>query len=198
MNTIEANDFPVPAGPRMSVLEPGAAAKQLVELSDTTGLFATLEIGAILRGYESRKYIQAAGGDGGVVISAAELNPAVFDHSYAPALRAVGGRQLFQPDYAVSDAVNGLVGDLGRQVVQQQHGAVEFREVMLDRENLPPIAQRALGQQPDLGETVEHYAVRPHSIHGSEDLPGGFAQFKVGRIEQALLLLGIKQALGRQ
>ena len=96
------------------------------------------------------------------------------------------------------DAVHGLVGDFSGQIVEQHHRGVEFREVMLDRQNLPPIAQRTLRQQPDFGQAVEHDPARPRAFDGLKNLFGGFAEFEVGRIEQALLLLGIQQAFRRQ
>src|SRR6185295_7783536 len=40
--------------------------------------------------------------------------------------------------------------------------------------------------------------VRLRAIDGRENLLGGLAQFEIGRVEQALLLLGIEQALRRQ
>ena len=98
----------------------------------------------------------------------------------------------------MGNAVHGLVGDFGGQIVEQHHRGVEFREIVLDRENLPPIAQRTLRQQPDLGEAVEHDPARLHALDGGEDLLGRFAELEVGGIEQALLLLGIEQALRRQ
>src|SRR6476469_1134550 len=69
---------------------------------------------------------------------------------------------------------------------------------MLDRQNLATITQRTLRQQPDLGKAVQYHPVRLRAIDGGENLLGGFAQFEIGGIEQALLLLGIEQALRRQ
>ena len=69
---------------------------------------------------------------------------------------------------------------------------------MLDRQDLPPVAQRALRQQPDLGQAVEHHAARPRAFDRFENLLGGLAEFEIGRIQQALLLLGIEQAFRRQ
>jgi hypothetical protein len=51
---------------------------------------------------------------------------------------------------------------------------------MLDRQNLPPIAQRILRQQPDLGQAVEHDPARPVPLDHFEDLLGGFAEFEIG------------------
>ena len=96
------------------------------------------------------------------------------------------------------DAVHGLVGRLGGQIVQHHHRGAELREEMLDRQDLPPVAQRTLRQQPDLGKAVEHHPARFRALDRVENLLGGLAKLEVGRIEQALLLLGIEQAFRRQ
>ena len=40
----------------------------------------------------------------------------------APPFRAVVGRQFLEPDDAMRDAVHGLVGGFGGQIVEQQDG----------------------------------------------------------------------------
>ena len=132
------------------------------------------------------------------MIAAAELDAAVFDDAGAPPLRTIGRREFFKAQHAMRDAMHGLVGDVGSQIVEQHHRGGELREVMLDRQNLPPIAQRALRQKPDLGETVEHHPAGPRPFYGFKDLLGGFAQFEIRRIQQALLLLGIEEAFRGQ
>ena len=68
---------------------------------------------------------------------------------------------------------------------------------MLQREDLAPIAQRALREQADLREAVEHDALRLDPLDRLEDALGRLAELEVGRIEQALLLLLVEQALRR-
>jgi hypothetical protein len=131
------------------------------------------------------------------MVPAAEAPAAVLHDAHAPALGAVLGRQLLQPDDAVRHAVHRLVGGVGGQVVQQQDRDVLAGEVVLQRQDLPPVAERALRQQPDLRQAVDHHPLRLLGLHGLEDHPGRFAQLQVGRIEQALLLLLVQQALGR-
>ena len=138
-----------------------AAAEQLVERRDAARHGGAREVRAIFRRHQPRKHIEAAGGDGDIVIAAAEFHAAIFDDARAPPLRAVGRRQFLQPKHAMGDAVHGLVGDIGGEIVEQHHRGAEFREIMLDRQNLPPIAQRALRQQPDFGQAVEHHPARP-------------------------------------
>ena len=196
-----SRDLPVPAGPRISVLEPrlDAAAEQLVEFGDAARQRAVWSKLVRCSDATSRgNTFSAAGGDGEVMVAAAKFHAAIFDDARAPPLCAIGRRQFLQPQHAVRDAVDGLVGESDGQVVEQQHGGAELCEIMLDRQDLPPVAQRTLRQQPDLGKAVEHHPVRLRAIDGREDLLGGLAQFEVGGIEQALLLLGIEQALRRQ
>ena len=133
-----------------------------------------------------------------VVIAATKFHAAIFDDASPAPFRAIGRCQFFQTQHAMGDAVHRLVGDFGRQIVEQHHGGVALREVVLDRQNLPPVTQRALRQQADLGQAVEHHPVRLRALHHFEDLLGGFAELEIGRIEQALLLFRIEQAFRRQ
>ena len=112
--------------------------------------------------------------------AAAEFHPAIFDDARAPPLRAIRGRQFFQTKHAMRDAVHGLVGDIGGEIVEQHHRGAEFCEIMLDRQNLPPVAQRALRQQPDFGKAVEDHPGRPVALDRFENLLGGFAELEVG------------------
>ncbi len=95
------------------------------------------------------------------------------------------------------DAVHGLVERIGGQVVEHQHGRVVAREVVLERQDLAAIPQRALREQTDFGQAVEHHARRLDRLERLEDALGRLAQLKVGRIEQALLLVLVEQALRR-
>ena len=52
------------------------------------------------------------------------------------------------------------VGLVRRQVVEQDDRAIAAREEMLQRQHLPAVAQRALRQQPQLGQAVENDARR--------------------------------------
>jgi hypothetical protein len=136
--------------------------------------------------------------DDEVVVAAAERLGAILDHAQARAARAVVGRHLLEPQHAVGDAVHRLVQRVGRQVVEHQHGRAVAREIVLQCQDLPAVAQRALAEQADFRQRVEHDALGPCALDRLEDQLGGFAQLEVGRIEQALLLICIEQALGRR
>ncbi|MNT72991.1 hypothetical protein D3C72_2116440 [compost metagenome] len=98
----------------------------------------------------------------------------------------------------MGDAVYGLVQRFGGQVIQQQHRGVIAHEVVFDRQNLPAITQRTLGQQADFGKAVEDDARRLDPFDHFEDLTCGFTQFQVGGVQQGLLLLGVEQAFRRR
>ena len=68
---------------------------------------------------------------------------------------------------------------------------------MLQRENLAAVAQRTLRQQANLGQAVDHHALRLEPFDRLEDALDGLAEFEIGRIEQALMLIGIEHAFRR-
>ena len=191
-----SSDLPVPAGPSISVLDPRSMPppSKLIELRDAARHLAAHEIGAMLRRHQSRKYVHAAGRDGDVMVAATKSCAAIFDDAHAPPLGAIVRRQFLEPDHPMGDAVHGLVGDFCGQVVQQHHRGAELREIVLYRQDLPPVAQRTLSQQPDLGQAVEDDAVGPRrarrlreSAWWSRPVPGptNIAGFAAARVEQA-------------
>ncbi len=147
--------------------------------------------------HQARKHLNAAGRDVEVVIAAAKALAAAFGDAQPAPLGTVIGRELVQMDHAVRDGVDRAVGALGGEVVERDHGRFVAGEVVLQAENLPAVAQRALRQQPDFRQAVDHDALRLVSLDRLEDALHGFAELEVGRIEQALVLLGIEHALRR-
>ena len=110
---------------------------------------------------------------------------------------AVDRRELIEVDDAVGDAVHGAVGGLGREIIEHDDGGIVLGEIMLERQDLAAIAQRALRQQPDFRQAVDDDALRLQAFDGIEDALDGFAKFEIGRIEQALVLVGIEHAFRR-
>ena len=102
----------------------------------------------------------AAATDREVVVAAAEVAAAQLDDLQLPARLAVRRRLLLERDHAVGDALQLQVRALGGAVVEQEHRAVAADEELLEREDLAPVAQRALRQQAHLGERVEHHPLR--------------------------------------
>ncbi len=87
--------------------------------------------------------------------------------------------------------------DLGGQVVQHHDGGIVLGEIMLQREDLAAVAQRALRQQPDLRQAVDHDPLRLEPLDRFENALRGFAQLEVGRIQQALVVVRIEHAFRR-
>ena len=73
-----------------------------------------------------------------------------------------------------------------------------LREAVLEREDLPAVAQRGLRQQAQLRQAVEDEPRRALLLDALQDAPGGLAELELGRVEQGLLLLGAEAGLGHQ
>ena len=67
---------------------------------------------------------------------------------------------------------------------------------MLQREDLPAIAQRILGQQPQLGKAVEHHPLGPQGFDALHDAADGFAELQFGGMQQRLFLIGANSPSG--
>ena len=85
------------------------------------------------------------------MIAAAVLDPAHLCHPHPPPLRAVVEPQLLQGKDAMNDAVKLQIMAVRRHIIEHQHRRMPSRQKVLQRENLPPIAQRVLRQQAHLG-----------------------------------------------
>ena len=183
----------------MSVLDPRSMPPPSSALSsaELARQRIAAELALVLGRNQPRKDGHAAGLDDEVVIAAAKALAAIFDHPQPPPLGAIIGRQLLEPDHAVRDAVHGLVVRVAGEVVEHQHGRAVAREIMLQRQHLAAIAQRALREQPDFRQAVDHDPPRLDLLDRLEDPLGRLAELEVGGIKQALLLLLVEQAFGR-
>jgi hypothetical protein len=97
----------------------------------------------------------------------------------------------------MSDAVELEIVHGGRQIVEKDDGAPAIGEEVLQGEDLPPITQRILGEEPHLRKTVEHDARRVGLLDLVEDQLRRLAELHLGRVEQRLLALGIEACLRR-
>jgi hypothetical protein len=132
-----------------------------------------------------------------IVIPAAERLAPTLDHPEPPAFAAVAGRQLIEMDDAMGNAVDGAVGGFGGQIVEHHDRRLMPGEIVLERKDLPPVAQRALGQKADLRQAVDHDSERPYPLNLVEDAPDCLAKLEIGGIEQALVLVGVEHAFRR-
>jgi hypothetical protein len=98
---------------------------------------------------------------------------------------------------AVRDAMDRAVGGLGRKVVEQDDGGLVPREIMLEREDLTTIAQRALREQTNFRKAVDHHPHGLEPLDGIENSLHGFAELEVRRIQQALVVIWVQHAFRR-
>jgi hypothetical protein len=131
------------------------------------------------------------------VIAATELDAAVFHDPEPPPLRPVFGIQLFEPHDAVRDALHLEIVVDRRHVVEQDHGAVASRKKLLERQNLPPIAERRAGEESQLRQRVEDYPGGLQPFHIRQNQLGRGRQFDLRRMEHRVLLVQVKGVLGR-
>src|ERR1051326_8967688 len=109
--------------------------------------------------------------------------------STPPPRRAVKRGVALQLDDAVRHALELHVVHLGGAVVEEEHGDVPPGEELLQRQDLLAIAQRALREQPDLRQRVEHDAVGLEPFDLGEHGPDRLPKLDLGRIEDRRLFL---------
>jgi len=174
------------------------AAQQTIELGDAAadGLLIGV-VGVVLGGDQAREDGQAAAADDVVVEAALELAPAQLEHPQSPSVAAKHQRLLLQPHDAVRKAVQaGLLDFLGH-VVEEEGGAVEFGQEVLQGQDLAAVAQRALREQPDLGDAVEHHAMRLQPLDLLHHHVDRFAELEVGGVKHGLVALRVERQLRR-
>src|SRR5947199_4041932 len=106
-----------------------------------------------------------------------------LDDAQAAALAAVDRGQLIEMNDAVGDAVNGPIGGLCGEIVEHDHGRVVLGEVVLERQYLAAISQRALRQQADFRQAVDHHPLRLEPLYRLEYAVDGLAELEIGGIE---------------
>jgi hypothetical protein len=71
-------------------------------------------------------------------------------------------------------------------VIHHEHGPVPPREVLLERQHLPAVAQRVLGQQAQFGERIEHDARGTGALHDVLHGADRGAELHLGRMEHGV------------
>ena len=173
-----------------------AAAEQLVKLRVAARRRVAGEAPTMLGGDQPRKNPQSPGLDDEIVVAAAELDAAHLDDAEAPALRAVVDGELLQQHHPVRDRMKLEVVLTGAEVVEDHDGAVAAGEEVLQREDLPPIAERILRQQPQFGEAVEDHAGRIDLVDAVEDQLRGLAQLHLGWMKDSQFALRVERRFG--
>jgi hypothetical protein len=139
---------------------------------------------------EARKHLDDTGVEHEVVPAALELDAAHLDDPQRAALGAELARLLLEGDDAVRDAVQLEIRRLRGLVVEEQDGAVAVGEEVLQREDLPTIAQRILGQQAHLGQAVEDDPTRAQAFDLLRHRPDRLPELDLRRMKNRLCGLG--------
>ena len=136
----------------------------------------------VLGCHQSWKHFHACLRDHEVMIAGAEALAATLDDAQAAPFASINRSELVEMDDAVRNAVNGLIGGLGGEIVKHDHGGVVLGEVVLEREDLAAVAQGALGQKPDLGQAVDHDTIGLQPLNGLEYPLDRFAELEIGGV----------------
>ena len=83
------------------------------------------------------------------------------------------------------------------EIIEHDHGAVATGEEMLQGQDLPPVAKRALREEAQFRQAVEDNARRVELLNALENEFGRFAQLHLGWMEDSQLALGIERRLRR-
>ena len=124
------------------------------------------------------------------MIATLERHAAQLDDAQPAPRDAVVGRHLLQANHAVGQALQLQIVLARGAVVEQHHGGAAAHEQLLQRENLPPVAQRVARQQPHLRQRIEDDAGRLDSIDDRHDRLGRLAEFHFRRMEHRVLVFG--------
>ena len=90
------------------------------------------------------------------------------------------------------------VGGRAGQIVEQQHRATAAGEVLLERQHLAAIAQRALGEQANLRQRIEHQPLRFDAGAEVDHRLGRLGQLHLRGMEQRVLVVAAQRIGGRQ
>ena len=82
-----------------------------------------------------------------------------------------------------------------RLVVAEQNRGAPLSEELLEREDLPPIAEWVFGQQPQLGKRIEHHQRGLQALRLRDDLFGGLGQLHLGRVIHRVTPVGLDAVL---
>jgi hypothetical protein len=103
-------------------------------------------------------------------------------------LASISSRQL-----PAIHAIPREIGDSQRPVVEEENGAIPGREIVLQRQDLPAIAQWVLRQETQLRQAVEYEARRIDPLYLCLDPVNGFTELDFPRVQQRNFPIGIDQ-----
>src|SRR5262249_4421167 len=134
----------------------------------------------MLGGDKPWKHLDAALGDNKVVVAAAKRLRTAFDNPQSPALATIHWCELIKMDHAMRNAVHRLVRTFAGEIVKHENSRRVARKIVLQRQNLPPVSQRALRKQPYLRQAVDHHARRLDALDCLQNPRDCFAELEIG------------------
>ena len=149
---------------------------------------------AAVGGDDALEYFEASASNQKIVIPAAKADAAILDDANAPPLGAVFRIAQVEQDHAMRNALYLQVVVRLRSIVEHEDRAVASGKELLEREDLPTIAKRIAGKQPQLREGIEYDPRRLDRVHFGQDRSRGVAQFHLGRVKDRIGLVGLKIA----
>src|SRR4030095_15747615 len=129
-----------------------ATAHQSVQTFQSALQPLTVRFGPVLRGDQAWEHVEPTTLDRVVMKTAPERATAILRHTETAPQVAERGHAVFEKQRAMRDAQHLQVVFGSRQVVEQKHGAVLAREVLLQREDLPAIPERVTREQSQFRE----------------------------------------------
>ena len=161
-----------------------AAAKEPVEFFQAAGDDFAVERRVMFGGNEAREDAQSAAGDDEIVEPAAKAHAAKLHDAQAAAFGTVFGRGVIELEDAVGNGVRLRLSAIVQTIVQQDDRGVFADKVLLQRENLAAKAQRALGEQAELGQRIEHHSGWMQALEFVEKHLGHFVQLDFRRMKE--------------
>jgi len=141
----------------------------------------------VFRCHQARKNPQSTALDDEIMKAPAIDRAPDLAHQQTAPLGAELGRFLLQRDDAVGQALDVGAGTVPGPVIEEQRGAVSPRKVLLEGENLPPIAQGCLREEAQLGKRIESDPRRIYSIDSLKEHLGCLVELDLGRMEKRVL-----------
>ncbi len=123
------------------------------------------------------------------MIAAAISDAAHLGHGEPASLAAELGLEVLQREHAVRQALQEHVRRSWRRVVEEHDGSIRLDEAVLQREDLPPVPDRALREQAQLRAGVHDEAPGLDPRDLGEDGIHPLSELHLGRVEQRVLVL---------
>src|SRR6185312_15570741 len=144
----------------------------------------------------TREDPQAPALDGEVVLAGDEVDAPQLQHLEAAAGQAILRSNPVELDDAVGEALQLSIATLRGAVVEEEHGGIAGRELLLEGQDLPAVAERVSSEESHLRERIDDDPLRPALVHDGQDPLDGLVELDLGRMEERVLALRLEHLLG--